>query len=426
MSTLHVKYLLVGGGLAASSAAEAIRALDRGGALLLVGQEVNRPYHRPPLSKEFLRRDKERAELWVKPLGWYEENDVVLRTGHRVAHLDCERRAVTLSSGEEISFDRLLLATGAAPRPMKIPGADLPNIFYLRTIEDAERIQHAIDQAKAEGRKHARGGRGHAVVIGGGVLGVETAASLTQSGLHVHLIAARYPWEKFAGESTGRFLVRHLESKGVTVHTGHRPQRLEGDGRVQRVVLPAGQSIPCDFVAAAVGINVNREILRGTPIAAERAILADERCRTNVEHVYAAGDCAAVFDPLFGKHRLLDHWDNAQITGRIAGTNMAGGEARYDAVNYFFSDVFDLTLSGWGEARQVSHRLTRGTPTPESPALVEIGIAADGRIAQVLAVNHSNEDDLLRELVKRRVRVEGKEEDLKDPSRSLAELLERA
>jgi len=426
MSALHVKYLLVGGGLAASSAAEAIRAIDRQGDMLLVGQEVNRPYHRPPLSKEFLRRDKGRSELWVKPTGWYEENDVGLRTGRRVANLDCPRRAVTLSSGEEIGFDRLLLATGAAPRPMDIPGAELPNVFYLRTIEDADRIQHAIDQAKAAGRTHARGGRGHAVVIGGGVLGVELAASLTQTGLQVDLVTARYPWEKFAGESTARFITRYLESKGVTVHTGHRPQRLEGDGRVQRVVLPTGETIACDFVCAATGITVNREILRGTPIAAERAILADERCRTNVEDVYAAGDCAAVFDPLFGKHRLLDHWDNAQVTGKIAGTNMAGGEARYDAVNYFFSDVFDLSLSGWGEARQVSHRLTRGTPTPESPDMVEIGIAADGRIAQVLAVNHAGEDEVLRELVKRRVRVEGREEALKDPSRSLANLLDRA
>jgi 3-phenylpropionate/trans-cinnamate dioxygenase ferredoxin reductase subunit len=416
MNAPHVKYLLVGGGLAASSAAEAIRAIDRAGTILLVGQEINRPYHRPPLSKEFLRRDKGRAELWAKPIGWYEENEVHLRTGRQVAHLDCARRAVTLSSGEVISFDRLLLATGAAPKPLDAPGAELPNVFYLRTIEDVGRLQHAIDKSKLDGRKRA-------TVIGGGVLGVELAASLTQTGLTIDLVASREPWGKFAGESTGKFVARYLESNGVTVHTGQRPQRLEGDGRVQRVVMPSGEAIPCDFVVAAAGIVINRDLLRGTPISAERAILADDHCRTSVEHVYAAGDCAAVFDPLFGKHRLLDHWDNAQVTGKIAGTNMAGGEARYDVVNYFFSDVFDLSLSAWGEARQVSHRLTRGTPSVESPEMVEIGIAADGRIAQVLALNHRGQDEVLRELVKRRVYVEGKEEALKDPTRTLVELL---
>ncbi len=418
MSTLHVKYLLVGGGLAGSSAAEAIRRRDAQGSILLVGQEVNRPYHRPPLSKEFRQRGKNRADLWTHPVGWFRDHDIELRTGRHVAHLDCPRRAVTLATGEEVGFDDVLLATGASPKPLTIPGADLPNVFYLRTIEDADRLQHASEKALAEGSKHDRG-RGHACVIGGGVLGVELAAALTRVGLKVDLIAARHPWEKFAGETTGKFVARYLESKGVTVRAGQRPLRLEGDGRVQRVVMPDGETIPSDFVAAAVGINVNPELLRGTPIAAERAILADERCRTNVEHVWAAGDCAAVFDPLFGKHRLLDHWDNARVTGAIAGTNMAGGDVRYDAVNFFFSDVFDLSLKAWGEARQVHHRITRGTPTPESPQTVEIGIAADGRVAQVLAVNHPD-DDALRELVKRRVNVDGIEEELKDPSRELA------
>jgi NADPH-dependent 2,4-dienoyl-CoA reductase/sulfur reductase-like enzyme len=188
--------------------------------------------------------------------------------------------------------------------------------------------------------------------------------------------------------------------------------------------LPDGNTIGCDFVVAAVGGVVNRELLRGTPIAAETAILTDERCRTNVEHVFAAGDCAAVFDPLFGKHRIVDHWDHARVTGTIAGTNMAGGEARYDAVNTFFSEVFDLSLRGWGEPRQVDRRLVRGAnANGETPDVVEIGVAADGRVAQVLAVNHRGEDGALRELVARRVQVGGREEVVKDPAHPLGDLL---
>ncbi len=422
MNTRHVKYLLVGAGLTGSSAAEAIRERDREGSLLLLGQEINRPYHRPPLSKDYLRGAIGRTDLWTRQPGWFEENDIEMQTGRRVANLDCSRHAVNLDNGEQIQFDRLLLATGASATPLKIPGSDLPNVFYLRTIEDTERLQHAIEKALKEGRTHERA-RGIATVIGGGVLGVELAASFTLLGLRVHLVAARYPWEKFAGEGTGKFITRFLESKGLTVHAGQRPQRLEGDGRVQRLVLPVGDPIQCDFTVAAVGMNVNRELLRGTPIDAERAILVDDHCRTNVPGIYAAGDCAAVFDPLFGKHRILDHWDNARITGAIAGANMAGDDRRYDAVNWFFSDVFDLTLGVWGEAKQVHHRITRGAPSVENPEMVEIGIAADGRVAQVLTVNHPNEDDVLRELVRRRVQVQGKEEMLKDPSANLRQFV---
>lgn len=423
MHNLHVKYLLVGGGLASSSAAEAIRQIDREGSILLINSEVNRPYHRPPLSKEYLRREKPRAELFANAADWFERNHVGLQTGRRVSHLDVPRMTAVLDNGQEISFDRLLLATGAVATPLAIPGALLPNLFYLRTIDDCEVLHHAIDKARAEGRPHDRG-RGRVVIIGGGLLGVEMAASLIQLGLSVDLLLNHaHPWHRFAGESTGKFLSLYLQKRGVRVHPDSAPRRLEGDGRVQRVVLADGTSIDCDFAVAAVGATPNRDLLHGTPIAAGRAILADQHCRTNVPGIYAAGDCAAVFDPLFGKHRVLDHWDNAIVTGKLAGRNMAGIEESYSSVNYFFSDVFDLSLSAWGDSRHIDRRLLRGTPKVEAPDFVEFGIAADGRIVQVLAVGHSGEDEVLRELIARRVRVNGNEEALKDPSSKLGNLL---
>jgi 3-phenylpropionate/trans-cinnamate dioxygenase ferredoxin reductase subunit len=423
MSGLHVKYLIVGGGLAGAAAARAIRAIDPQGELVIIGREANAPYHRPPLSKTYLRRQSRREELFVQPAGWYAEQRVQLRSGARAAHLDVPRRVVTLESGEGIGFDNLLLATGMSPLHLTAPGADLPNVLYLRTLEDAERLGHAIDKAKSEGTKHATG-RGRVTVIGGGALGVEMAATLTQMNLHVDLLAAHeHPWDKFAGANTGKFLSHYLEKHGVTVHPNRRPLRLEGDGRVQRVVLDAKTSLACDFVVAAVGAVTNKELLRGTSINAEKAILVDPRCRTNVPNIFAAGDCAAVFDPLFGKHRIIDHWDHASVTGAIAGTNMAGGDVGYDAVNYFFSDVFDLSLSAWGEPKQVDRRLIRGLASVDGPDFIEIGIAADGRVAQVLAVNHAGEDELLRDLVGERVHVEGREESLKDPAFPLASLL---
>ena len=422
MNKQHVKYLLVGGGLASSSAAEAIRELDQAGSMLLVAQESIRPYHRPPLSKEFLRGEKRREELFTLPLPWFDEHKVELRTGRRVSQLDTERRAATLDDGQEISFDRLLIATGGSALHMTIPGAELPNVFYVRTVDDTQRLSYAVDKALREGQRHERG-RGKAVVIGGGFLGVELAATLTQRGLAVQLVHGHPLWNRFAGESTSQFLSRYLEQHGVGLVCGSRPSALEGDGRVQRVVLPNGPALECDLVIAAVGMRLNRDLLRGTPVRAENAILVDEHAQTNVPGIFAAGDCAAIFDPRFGKHRTMDHWDNAITTGRLAGRNMAGQNDAYDGTGYFISDVFSLSISVWGEARAVDRRLLRGTPNVESPDFVEIGVAADGRIAQVAAIAHAGEDELLQELVKRRLPINGNEESIKDPKFDLKKLL---
>ena len=182
--------------------------------------------------------------------------------------------------------------------------------------------------------------------------------------------------------------------------------------------------IDCDFSVVATGIISNRELLRGTPIAAEKAILVDDHCRTNIEGIFAAGDCAAVFDPLFGKHRVIDHWDSARVLGAIAGANMAGVEARYDSVNTYSSEIGGLMLKAWGEGRFVDHRLMRGTPNVESPDFAEIGVAADGRVAQVLAIGRSEEHSLFEELVGRRFNLEGREEAIKDPARDLRGVLD--
>jgi 3-phenylpropionate/trans-cinnamate dioxygenase ferredoxin reductase subunit len=423
MSNLHVKYLLAGGGLASSSAAEAIREIDADGSILLIGQEINRPYHRPPLSKQYLRRETTRAEMSTVPVGWFTEHHVDLRTGRRVVHLDTARQAVTLDSGEEVAYDRLLLATGAVPSRLDVPGAHLPNVFTLRTIEDADRLNNALDKARHEGRPNIHGQRGRAAVIGAGLLGVELADSLTRRGLAVDLIASSYPWNHFAGESLGRFLSLYVERHGVVVHPGTRPERIEGDGRVQRVVLNNGAVLDCDVAVAAIGATANKELVRNTPIGAGRAILVDAHCRTSVENIYAAGDCAALLDPLFGKHRVLDHWDNAVVTGRLAGRNMAGVSEAYSGTNRFSTRVFDLEVTVWGEARLIDRRLLRGTPNVDAPAFAEIGVAADGRVAQVVAVGNVEEADVLRDLVSRRFAVNGNEELLKDPKADLRPLL---
>jgi 3-phenylpropionate/trans-cinnamate dioxygenase ferredoxin reductase subunit len=428
MSAPHFKYILVGGGIASSAAAQAIRALDTEGSVLLIGQEVNRPYHRPPLSKEYLQGRRSQKEIFTLPDQWFIQHEVELRTGRRASLLDTSRGMVALDNGEEIAFDKLLIATGASPDHLKIPGADLPNVFYLRSLTDADRLHNAIEKAQREGRPHAQSaagpGRGRATIIGGGVLGVELAATFSQMGLAVDLlIGASDPWHKFAGETTGRFIGKYLETLSVRIHTLTTPLRLEGDGRVQRVIISDQKSIDCDFVVPAIGASPNKDLLRGTTIAAEKAILVDDRCRTNAPNIYAAGDCAAILDPLFGKYRILDHWDSAQALGNVAGRNMVGVEEHYSGANYFFSDVKDIALSVWGESRNVSRHIVRGSPTLEHPSFLEFGLSSDGRISQILAINHRTEDETLRDLVARRIKVDGNESLIRDPLSNLQTLL---
>jgi 3-phenylpropionate/trans-cinnamate dioxygenase ferredoxin reductase subunit len=424
MSDTHVRYLVIGGGLAGSEAARAIRERDPAGSVLLLSQEINRSYDRPALAGEYLRRARSRGQLGVLPPDWFADHHVELRTQCRVSAIDAPRRIVTLGSGEQIAADALLLATGSMPRPVHLPGAQLPGVYALRTIEDADRLLHAIDKARAEGRRHERG-RGRVVVIGGGLLAPELSATLASLGLQIDLLlGGGHPWWKFAGETLGRVASHHLREQGVTLHEHARAERLDGDGRVQRAMLTDGSTIDCDFVVAALGVLPNRDLLRHTPINAEKAILTDARCRTNVEGIFAAGDCAAIFDPLFGKHRIIDHWDHARFSGALAGANMAallghGAWRDYDTVSHFDTHLFDLHLHAWGEPRLVHHRLVRGEASVRTHDLAEIGVAADGRVAFVAVIGREGEHASLRSLVGRRFDAAGHEEALKDPATPL-------
>ena len=418
MARTHFKYLLAGGGTAAMAAAAAVRHLDPTSPVLMVGQEPVRPYHRSPLSKAYLARRQPRPELFERPDDWFARHAVQLRTGRRVAHLDTARRAVTLDDGQEVGYDHLLLATGATAAKLDVPGAALPNLFYCRTLADVDRLGHAIDVARAANKQP------RVTVVGGGVLGVELAGTLTELGAAVTLACgSAHPWRPFAGEPAGQHLARHLARHGVDVRPNRRAVALDGDGRVQRVRLDDGTTLACDLAVAAVGSTVPRDLLRNTPVRAETAVLVDAACRTSEPHVYAAGDCSALLDPRFGKHRVVDHHDHAVLTGTIAGTNMAGGTAAYDAVTRWTTTVLGLTAVVFGDARRVDRRLVRGSASDDTTGFVEVGLAADGRVAQVVAIGRGNgaaDVEGLHRLVANRVAINGNAEQLKDPAVPLA------
>lgn len=430
MAQIHVKHLLIGGGVASLSAARAIRATDAAGSVLMVTQEAVRPYHRGQLTTRLARRGTPGDEFFAVAPEWFADNRVELRTGVRAVRVDAIRMAVSLDNGDEVWFDRLLLATGAVPMTLNLDGAALPNVFHLRTLADADRVHNAIEQTLLARR--APGGyldrserivpRPVAVVVGGGLYGVEVAAGLAARGLEVHIVESTgHLWPRFAGGVTAQSLGHAIErEENASVHLNVHPLHFEGDGRVQRVVLSDGNIIACDLVLVAAGSMVPREILRGTPIACERAILVDKHCQTNIPNIFAAGDCSAILDPLFGKHRWIDYGEHAAVTGRIAGANMAADvyppPVSYDAVNHFTSKAFGVTLRGWGEARFVARRVHRTSIGPDGHGLIEFGIDADGRVAQVLTLDVDHDPSNLERLVATRRDISGIEEQLRDPA----------
>ena len=407
MSETRAKYLILGGGAAGAAAAAAIREVDPSGSLLLIGREVNRPYDRRAVNGRYLRHEATRAELTLHPVGWYAGHAIELRTGRRATGLEVGRHRVVLDSGETLGYERLLIATGATAAKLEIPGGELPAVFPLWTLEHADEINRAAEAARpfTSGRRPVR-----VAVVGGGPNGAEAASSLAAMGLAVGWVAGhRGPLGPFAGEAAQRWLKRLTAEKDVALHAG-RAAAVEGDGRAQRVVTTAGETLACDLVIYAVGMKPNRALLRGTPVAAETAILAGVQGLTNVADVYAAGDVAAWLDPRFGKHRLVSHWGHAAESGLIAGKNMAGAWAAWAGDDGFTVALFGRTVHCWGEPRRIDRRIVRGG----GEQFAEIGIEADGRVTFVLAVGREAENESLRALVDRRVQVASREAALQD------------
>ncbi|MGF1633662.1 MAG: NAD(P)/FAD-dependent oxidoreductase [Phycisphaerae bacterium] len=415
MANGHVTYLIVGAGRAAASAAAAIRERDPASALLMVGQEQHRPYDRVALSKEYLRRSMARDELTVLPMGWFKENNVELRTRTRVALLEVGRQRATLASGDEVSYEKLLLATGGSAVPLEVPGAQLPDVFTLRTIDDVSLLHHAIETFARIPHHTPR-----AVVVGGGELGIETAASLTELGVKVDLVVREtHCWSRYAGEAVGRWLGETLRQRGVNVHLGQPVKQLLGDGRVQRVELAFGHTIDTDLLVACVGMTPNLQLLRGTPIEAQRGVMVDAGCRTSVPNVLAAGDCCMLLDPLFGKYRMLEHWEEAHHQGRIAGENMAGGQATYDRVSHFTSRFFSHEVHQWGDVRFVDRRVVRGEVRVDAPSFAEFGLDAQGRVVQVIALNRDAEYPAYEATLRQKRTFAGEEDALRDVTKPL-------
>jgi 3-phenylpropionate/trans-cinnamate dioxygenase ferredoxin reductase subunit len=344
------RIVIIGAGLSGATAAGELR--DRGfdGEIHLIGEEPQQPYNRPPLSKGYLRGQERFEDQLVHPPGFYTERDITRRLGTRAAKIDPQRKAVSLESGDEIVYDRLLVTTGGRNRALTVPGADLQGVFQLRTVEDCDRIRAA-----------AGAGR-QAVVIGLGFIGSEVTASLRQIGAGVAAIeSSLVPLARVLGKEVGAVLADIHRDNGVELVLEDSVAAIEGAGRVERVRTKKGRVLACDLVIAGIGIAPNSELLGAAGAAVDNGVLVDEKCRTSLPDVYAAGDVANHLHPIFGRVRV-EHWNNAQQQGRAAARSMLDGTEPYDYVHSFWSDQYEHVIEYVGFAATWDVLVFRGEP----------------------------------------------------------------
>jgi 3-phenylpropionate/trans-cinnamate dioxygenase ferredoxin reductase component len=337
--------VIIGGGLAGGNAAATLRDEGFSGRVVLISPEPGVPFGRPPLSKTYLRSEEELADWYVRPAGWYADHDVE-RRADAVASVDAVGHAVTLESGAELGYGKVLIATGGRNRRLKIPGADLPGIHYLRTVAECD----AIKQEAAAGRR--------AVIVGMGFIGCEVAASLTQLGVRVTgVFPGRDPLTSVLGSQIGALIGAFHRANGVELRPGEHVAAFEGDGRLEAVVTAEGHRIECDFAVAGIGIE---PVGPQAAIDRENGILADERCRASAPDVYVAGDVANQLHPLFGRIRV-EHYNNAEKQGAAAARSMLGSAAPYDYVHSFWSDQYDRKIEYVGHAATWDEFVVRGS-----------------------------------------------------------------
>jgi 3-phenylpropionate/trans-cinnamate dioxygenase ferredoxin reductase subunit len=406
----NVKYLLIGGGLACCEAAAAIRDHDNSGSVLMVGAEKHLPYNRPPLSKALLREEKAPEDILCRPAAFYREKNIKTVLGCHVTRLDVENHLASCSDGREICFEKALLATGGNPVKLKIPGCNLPELLYLRTLDDCLRLR---EQAQA-GRK--------AVVIGAGFIGMEISASLTLRGVNVTVIEAKeHIWPLFADEKLAAQIRDYYSGKGVTFMTGDRVKEINGTRQVESVTTESGQRISCDFVCCAIGVRPAVELADVAGLTIDNGVVVNEYLETSCPHVWAAGDIANYPDPLFGERRRVEHWGQAEYTGRLAGANMAGTRQAYALLTYAWSDGFDLHYEFAGQEAVHDATVQRGVFGQDNFVMF---MMANNRLRAFIAINPGKElPGTLEKLIKNQVNMAGRERILSDPGEDLGKLL---
>lgn len=398
--------VIIGAGQAGAQGALSLRAAGYAGRIILLGEEPAAPYQRPPLSKAFLQGTLAADRLALKPAAFYAQNGVALRLGLRAAAIDRRNARVETEGGDTIPYDRLLLATGAPPRRLHCPGADLPGAHYLRTIADCERLRPVLASAR------------RLVIVGAGYIGLEVAASARKAGCEVTVLEAQSRvLQRVAGPEISAFFDGLHRAHGADLRLGAALAHFEGRGHIERAVLMSGEKIDCDAALIGVGAMPAIELARDAGLAIDNGVATDEYAATSDPAIYAAGDCASHPSRLYARRMRLESVPNAIEQAKVAGANMAGGSLVYDAVPWFWSDQYDAKLQTAGVAEGADEAIIRGDP---AAARFSVWSLKEGRVLAVDAVNDPASFLASKKIIAAKTPVDAKR--LADPATDLKSL----
>jgi 3-phenylpropionate/trans-cinnamate dioxygenase ferredoxin reductase component len=387
--------VIAGAGLAGARAAETLRGEGFAGPVVLIGDENELPYERPPLSKDYLMGKAERDSIYVHPRDWYREHDVDLRLGNAVTGIDRERHEVTLADGSRVGYGKLLLATGSSPRRLPVPGSDQQGVHYLRTAGDSDRIKQAFKDAA------------RVAVIGAGWIGLEAAAAARTAGAEVAIVEmAELPLLRVLGREVAEVFAGLHRANGVDLRMSAGVDEITGTGgRASGVRLSDGSHLPADAVVVGVGITPNTQLAEAAGLDVGNGIQADASLRTSDPDIYAAGDVACAYHPLLKSSIRVEHWSNARNQPVTAAKAMLGQEAVYDRLPYFYTDQYDLGMeySGYVEPDGYDEVVFRGDK--ERREFVAFWLSK-GRVLAGMNVNVWDVNDAVQALIRRGATVD--------------------
>ena len=381
--------VIVGGGHAAGQGSASLRQSGYDGELVVVCDEPHIPYQRPPLSKQYLAGEHGLDRVYLRPEAFYQGRTIEICSGRRATEIDVKAKTLVLDDASTLTYDKLLLATGARVRKLDIPGGALPGVHYLRNIADADNIKADM----ASGRR--------ITIVGGGYIGLEVASVAVQAGLSVTVLEMedRILKRVASAEMSAFYHALHTDA-GVDIRTSASAQRFAGTERVDRVVCADGTEVPSDLVVVGVGIVPNIELAQSAGLACENGILVDERCATSASDIYAAGDCTNHPNPILKRRLRLESVPNAMEQSRVAAANLAGEDKVYANVPWFWSDQYDLKLQMVGFSTDGNSHVVRGDPATRKFVMFHL---KDDVLTAADAVNTPREFMACRQLVGRRV-----------------------
>jgi len=382
--------VIVGGGQAGAQAVDTLRREGFAGRLVLISDESMLPYQRPPLSKKFLSGEMAAERLLFRHRGFYDEHTVELKLGVRATRIDAAERRVALSSGEEITYDRLLLCIGALPRRMTCPGSELAGVRYLRNVDDAAAIRAGLQPGA------------RVIVVGGGYIGLEIAATAREMGCGVAVLEmADRVMNRVVASNVSEYFEHEHRAQGVKIMCNTRVVRFAGSGRVETVVCADGSMLPADLLVVGVGAIANTQLAADAGLNCDNGIVVDENCRTSDPAIFAAGDCTNYFSPRYQSRVRLESVDNAFEQSKVAALNILERRTAYERVPWFWSDQYDNKLLIAGLSQGYDQQLTRGDPATRSFSVCYL---KGGELLAVEAVNHSKDYMAARALIPRRFR----------------------